>query len=154
MNDRLVARGKFAAHEHCTDATFGLGWFNSKGQGWPIKNFVGVYFDSYSSVGRIVQPLFGTSQGNERSSAPTVTFVPDGTKYDWTLEYDPIAADGRGAIKFNMNNQTALFPLPPGTKEKGAILDRFGVFNMQWANSKWCDVYLDDLEYTVSEDHQ
>ena len=38
----------------------------------------------------------------------------------------------------------------PGDKEKGAIFDRFGVFNMQWANSKWCDVYLDDLEYTVA----
>jgi len=35
-------------------------------------------------------------------------------------------------------------------KAKGALLDRFGVFDLQWANSKWCDVFLDDLTYTVS----
>jgi hypothetical protein len=31
----------------------------------------------------------------------------------------------------------------------GALLNRFGLFNLQWANSKWCEVYLDDLSYTV-----
>ncbi len=30
-----------------------------------------------------------------------------------------------------------------------ATFDRFGIFNLQGANSKWCDVYLDDLTYTV-----
>jgi hypothetical protein len=53
-----------------------------------------------------------------------------------------------------MNGQSTTHALAPGDKEKGAIFDRFGVFNMQWANSKWCDVYLDDLEYTVSSDQR
>jgi hypothetical protein len=47
--------------------------------------------------------------------------------------------DGRSAVKI----------LPPGEKAKGGVFDRFGVFNMQWANSKWCDVYFDDLSYTT-----
>jgi hypothetical protein len=43
-------------------------------------------------------------------------------------------------------------PLREGDRAVGATLDRFGVFNMQWANGKWCDVYLDDLTYTASRD--
>jgi hypothetical protein len=31
-------------------------------------------------------------------------------------------------------------------------MNRFGVFNLQWANSKWCEIYLDDTSYTVSLD--
>ncbi len=45
LDNSLAARGKFAANEFCIDATFALGWFNSRKQGWPIENFVGVYLD-------------------------------------------------------------------------------------------------------------
>jgi hypothetical protein len=151
FNDRLVARGKFAPKEHCIDATCALGWFNSQEQGWPIRNFVGVYFDSLSDAGRIAQPLYGTSQGNKDRSGGWVPFVPDGTKYDWTLEYDPQAAGGRGAITFTLGDKSVTTPLAEGEKAKGAVFDRFGMFNMQWANSKWCDVYIDDVTYTVGD---
>ena len=152
LEHRLVARGKFAAKEFSTDSSFALGWFNSKKQGYPLENFVGVYFDSLSSVGRIVQPLYGTREGNERQSAPHVTFNPDGTSYEWQLEYDPRAADGKGAITFRMNNQSTTLALAAGDREKGALMERFGLFNMQHANSKWCEVYFDDLSYTVESE--
>jgi hypothetical protein len=132
------------------DSSFALGWFNSREQGWPIKNFVGVCFDSLTSVGRIVQPLYGTSEGNQRQgNAPFLQFAPNGTTYQWTLTYDP--ADGRGTITFTLNGQNVILRLKPEDRAKGAIFDRFGVFNMQWANSKWCEVYLDDLRYTIAE---
>ncbi len=35
---------------------------------------------------------------------------------------------------------------PPPTRQKTESFDR----DPQWANSKWCEVYLDDLSYTVS----
>jgi hypothetical protein len=78
--------------------------------------------------------------------------MPDGTSYEWTLEYDPDGADGRGLISFTMNGQTVTQPLAEGDKEKGATFDRFGVFNLGWANSKHCVVWLDDITYTVAEE--
>jgi hypothetical protein len=75
-----------------------------------------------------------------------------GKQYKWTLDYDPVAAGGRGAITFTLADESVTLPLQDGDKAIGALLDRFGVFNLQWANSKWCEVYLDDLTYTVSLD--
>ena len=148
---RLTARGKFVAKEFCIDSSFALGWFNSGKQGWPLENFVGVYFDSLSSEGRIVAPMYGTSQGSKRQDGRFLIFEP-GKRYEWTLEYDPAAGDGRGAITFKLAGEAVTLALQEGDKTKGASLDRFGVFNLQWANSKWCEVYLDDLTYTVSLD--
>ncbi len=151
MDNRLTATGKFIALEHSIDATFALGWFNSRKQGWPIENFVGVYFDSYSSDGRIIEPLYGTSVGTNDRGGGYLTFEP-GRPYTWTLDYDPDGVGGRGEITFMIGARRITKALAKGEKEKGALFDRFGVFNMQWANSKWCDVYLDDLTYTVSAD--
>ncbi len=149
LDDKLTASGRFAARHFSVDSSFALGWFNSQEQGYPIKNFVGVYFDSLTSVGRIIQPLYGTAEGNLRQNgAPSLQFTPDGSTYEWTLTYDP--ADG-GSIMFTLNGKSMTMRLRPGDKAKGTTFDRFGVFNMQWANSKWCEVYLDDLRYTVAE---
>jgi hypothetical protein len=149
MQDKLLASGKFATSEFSVDSTFALGWFNSAEQGWPIKNFVGVYFDSASDMDRIVEGLYGTSDGAHQRSKRRVTFRPDGKSYDWTLQYDPTAGGGRGAITFTMNGQKLQHVLAEVDRQKGATLDRFGVFNLAWANSKHCVVYLDDLTYTA-----
>jgi len=151
MNDPLSASGKFAAREFSVDSSFALGWFNSKKQGWPIENFVGVLFQSLTKAGRIVMPLYGTARGGQDTGSPTLPFTPDDTSYEWTLRYDPAAANGRGAITFRLNGQSTTAALSPGDKLVGASFDRFGVLNMQRANSKWCDVYLDDLRYTAGK---
>jgi hypothetical protein len=152
LNHRLSARGKFIAKEFSIDSSFALGWFNANKQGWPLENFVGVYFDSLSTAGRIVAPLYGTSKGNQREKGAFLIFEP-GRQYDWSMEYDPMAAEGRGSITFTLGNQSVTLPLRDGDKAVGAMLNRFGIFNLQWANSKWCEVYLDDLSYTVAAIH-
>jgi hypothetical protein len=155
LDHKLVARGKFATRTFSIDSTFALGWFSATDRGgWPLKNVVGVAFDSLTDTGRIVQTLYGTSEGSKARSREYVTFNPDGTSYHWTLEYDPAAANGNGAITFTINNQKLTTPLAPGDKQRGAILDRFGVFNLPWANSKHCVVYLDDLTYTVAAENR
>jgi hypothetical protein len=148
LEHRLSARGKFVAKEFCIDSSFALGWFNARKQDWPVENFVGVYFDSLSTDGRIVAPLYGTSQGSKREGRGHLIFEP-GRRYEWTLDYDPAAAEGRGTITFTLNAQSITHALREGDKAKGALMDRFGLFNMQWANSKWCEVYFDDLSYTA-----
>jgi hypothetical protein len=147
LEDRLSARGRFVAKEFCIDSSFALGWFNAAKQGWPIENFVGVHFDSLSTEGRIAAPLYGTVEGNKRGEAGQLVFEP-GKQYEWALEYDPAGANGRGMISFTMGGKTVTGVLREGDKVKGAVLDRFGIMNMQWANSKWCEVYFDDLIYT------
>lgn len=151
LNHRLSARGRFVAREFSIDSSFALGWFNSSKQGWPLENFVGVYFDSLSSAGRIVAPLYATSRGSQRQQSEFLIFEP-GKQYEWTLEYIPTAANERGAITFTLGGKRVTLPLRDGDKSIGAILNRFGIFNLQWANSKWCEVYVDDLSYTVSAD--
>ena len=151
LEHRLSARGRFVAKEFCIDSSFALGWFKAGRHNWPLQNFIGVYFDSLSSDGRIVAPLYGTSRGNKREGGGHLVFEP-GRQYEWTLEYDPVAAEGRGAITFALAGNSVTLPLRAGDKAVGALLDRFGVFNLPWANSKWCEVYLDDLDYTVSAD--
>jgi hypothetical protein len=151
MEHRLVARGRFSSeNEFSVDSTFAFGWFNSTERGWPLKNFIGVFFDSLSDTGRIAQPLYGTKEGSKARGEKMVTFLPDGTNYDWTLEYDPQAADGRGKISFSMNNQSCSMLLEKGDRQKSATFDRFGVVNLSWANSKHCEIYVDDLTYTAS----
>src|SRR5262249_43904908 len=132
LENRLMARGKFVAKEFCVDSSFALGWFNSTKQGWPLENFVGVYFDSLSSAGRIVAPMYGTSQGSKSPKGEYLVFQP-GKSYEWTLDYNPAASGGRGAINFKLAEAVVTLPLQEGDKAKGALFDRFGVFNLQWA---------------------
>ena len=51
-----------------------------------------------------------------------------------------------------ISGQSIAKRLKPGEKAKGFVFDRFSVFNMQWANSKWCDMYFDDLSFTAGAD--
>ncbi|WP_428937932.1 hypothetical protein [Fontivita pretiosa] len=149
LDHKLVARGRFSSeNEYSVDSTVALGWFNSQEQPWPMRNFVGVIFDSLTSVGRIAFPVYATSHGSADGDGQRLTFLPDGTDYEWTLEYDPDAAGGRGQITFTMNGQTARRTLSDGDRAKGATLDRFGVFNLRGANSKHCVVWFDDITYT------
>ena len=149
LENKLTAHGKFATSRYSIDSTFALGWFDHQEKGWPLKNFVGIYMDSYSPVGRIVYPFYGTKEGSKRGAAPYLTFLPDGTVYEWSVTYDPAGAEGNGAIAITFGDQKTTYPLAPGDKAKGADLDRFGVFNLRGANSKHCVVYLDDLEYKI-----
>ncbi len=80
--------------------------------------------------------------------AEDVLFSPDGRWNEWALRYDPSAAGGNGAITLWFGDQMQTVPLAPGGRKRGAVMDRFGMFNMQDNNGKDCLVYLDDLRYT------
>jgi hypothetical protein len=150
LNDPLEAHGKISFRRFCIDSGMHIGFFNSKEQGWPPRNFVGVNVDSLSRVGLLFFPMYGTKDGtwdmgNEVNSP---RFVDDGAPLDWSIIYDPEAAQELGAVTITLGTQTATLPLKAGAREQGASMDRFGIFNMQDNNGKYCEVYLDDIEYT------
>lgn len=163
LDNRLVARGRLRVLRFCVDSGMHFGWFNSREQGWPPKNFVGVYLDSLSSKGRFITPMYGTrdarlvigedgrksfigaAHGEER-----LLFFPDGRIYRWQLEYDPQGGGGVGAISLRLGNELYVMRLKPGDRALGAAFDRLGLFNMQDNNGKDCIIYLDELSYTVA----
>lgn len=149
LENHLSASGKMSAKRFTTDSGVMIGWFNSAEQDWPPSNFVGVYMDSLSDTGRLFSPMYGTSAGSTAfAHAPWLLFPPDGTPLDWTIDYDPDASGGQGAITVTLNGVTRTLLLDPGHKAEGAVLDRFGIFNMQDNNGKHSVVYFDDLTYT------
>jgi hypothetical protein len=73
MNDKLVAKGKIAVLRFSIDSALHFGWYNALDQGFPPKNYLGVYLDSYSTIGRFLTPGYATSQSHLETA-------PDGRK--------------------------------------------------------------------------
>ncbi len=150
LNDRLEAHGKIAFRKFSIDAGMHIGFFNSAEQGWQPRNFVGVNIDSYTRVGLLFMPMYGTSQGawNIGNAESSPWFVDDGNPLEWSIIYDPEGAEGQGAVTASLGKQSFTLPLKSGEKEQGAVMNRFGIFNMQDNNGKYCEVYLDDIEFS------
>ena len=157
LDDKLVARGKLAIPEFGTDSGFHFGWFNAADQSHSIdrktgpRNFVGVLLNTMSDFGRFISPMYGTSGKLGGMGGVQIRFMPDGRIYDWELIYDPQANEGNGAMTFQLGDQVQTLNLAEGAREDGASLNRFGVFNLQDNNGKYCDAYLDDLEFTSAK---
>ncbi|KAF0177600.1 MAG: Uncharacterized protein FD161_2404 [Limisphaerales bacterium] len=166
LNDKLTASGTFAMTKSSPGAGMFFGWFNSNqpgGGGRPMQS-LGLDFDTEGGGGRLAVRLITSAN---RSCGTFITpYLPgkfrptpirkDGTRYHWTLDYDPQAAGGRGSFTFTMRSDThtaqdygplpensqreaqARFPnttkftvdLPEGYQQEGASFDRFGMMNM------------------------
>jgi hypothetical protein len=151
FGDRLMASGKIAAAAFSTDAGVMLGWFNSSEQDWPPANFVGVYMDSLSSLGRFFAPMYGTAGGGSAfGDAPFLLLPPDGASRLWSIDYDPSGAGGLGTLTVGLDGVVRTITLEPGHKAQGGTFNRFGLFNMQDNNGKHSIIYLDDISYTTA----
>jgi hypothetical protein len=184
LNDKLAASGSFAFTRTTAGAGVFFGFFNGNqpgASGRPIGS-LGMDFDCEKEGVRLAVRLI-TAQ-NQSCGTFVTPFIPgkfrptpirnDGTRYRWTLAYDPAAAGGRGAFPFTLHGDApkpedverpglpaahlaearARFPrtttftveLPEGYKQQGARFDHFGVMNMMKAGGQ-ATVYFDDLEY-------
>ena len=180
LDDNLSASGSFAitASEGSAGVFFGL--FNSQqpgGSGRPIGS-LGLDFDFESSGGRLAVRLI--TGGNKSCGTFITPYLPgkfrptpiknDGTRYHWTLDYDPQSAGGAGRFTFTMRSEThtrqdygalpddsgqeaqARFPntttftvdLTPGFRKEGATFDRFGVLNMMKSGGT-ATMFFDDV---------
>jgi len=149
LDDRLVASGKMALTERGSEAGFYLGWFNSKERGYPPKNLIGVFAEGPNSTGSMFRPIYASSDPKLADTLKRATVIdPFGKTYEWRIEYDPKAADGKGELKVSLGGETAVLTLTPEARKQNAQFDRFGLAVYE-GGGQWSKVFFDDLEYTV-----
>src|SRR6266536_2542576 len=110
LEDKLSASGTFALTKSTAGAGMFFGFFRAEqsGAGGRPIGSLGLDMDCEQSGARLAVRLI---TGQNRSCGTFITpFIPgkfrptpirnDGTRYHWTLDYDPAGADGRGQFKF------------------------------------------------------
>jgi len=182
LETKLSASGSFAVTGvHGGGGVF-FGFFNSKqpgGSGRPIGS-LGLDFDFESHGGRLALRMI--TDGNKSCGTFITPYLPgkfrptpikiDGTRYHWTLDYDPQAASGNGRFTFTIGSDThqtqeygplpepsekearARFPftttftvdVPAELRKEGATFDRFGVSDMTKSGGT-VKMFFDDLQF-------
>jgi hypothetical protein len=184
LDDRLTASGTFAITRTTPGGGVFFGFFRAAqpgAGGRPIAS-LGLHLDSEHAGGRLAVRLI---TGQNQSCGTFITpFIPgkfrptpirnDGTRYAWTLDYDPQAGGGRGRFTFTLRSDAhtpgemekadlpesfrqeahGRFPstttfavdLPEGYRRQETRFDHFGLMNMMKAGG-WMTIYFDDLHY-------
>lgn len=183
LDDKLSASGTFAITKTAGGGVF-FGFFRAEqpGAGGRPVSSLGLDFDSEAKGARLAVRLITAK--NQSCGTFITPFIPgkfrptpirnDGTLYNWTLDYDPQAADGRGRFTFTLTSDAhkpgeletpdlperfkeearRRFPsitefsvdLPEGFKQQGATFDHFGLMNMMKPGGSMT-IYFDDLHY-------
>lgn len=183
LDDPLAASGSFSIKASQPGAGVFFGWFNAKqpgGSGRPIGS-LGLHLDFEKNGGRLaVRLLTGENQGcgtfvtkYEQYRKPELKhemrptpLKNDGTRYHWTLRYDPNANNGDGAFDIKLTSdskepgdfegKTLSVNVPAGYKQQGTTFDRFGVMNMMKAGGVaaiyFADLQLDGRALDLSRD--
>jgi hypothetical protein len=156
----LRASGKVCLKRGVTDSTVLIGFFHSKistavtqsqDSGLP-KSFLGISTDGPSREGFLFGPTYRVNGGGQgHASDPKQRFQPDGKAHDWSLEYLPTAADGRGEITVALDKHSVKLALGKGHKAMGALFDRFGIITT-WIDGNSQTIFFDDLTYTCKQD--
>jgi hypothetical protein len=148
LDDKLSASGTFAITSKGSGGVC-FGWFNSdqiEGTSRPVQALglqigagksgcvlhVRLHTAQNQSAGVLIPPKEGKKEHD--------TFRNDGTRYSWTLDYDPQAAGGNGRITVVVRSNLAkpepfegkpfTVDLPTGYRQQGTVFDRFGMINI------------------------
>lgn len=172
LNDPLSASGSFALTSSSGSSGVFFGWFNSAQPGGGRQSTLGLHFDGEGGGARLALNLVtaqnqscgtkvtpwivdNTKPADQRRFRPT-SIRNDGTRYAWTLEYDPRANDGDGQLRFTIRSdkpnseefegKTFTVAVPKAYKQQGTTFDRFGLVNgLRPGNS--LAIFFDDLRY-------
>ena len=147
LDDKLSASGTFALTKP-DGGGLCFGWFNGKqpsGMGRPM-NSLGMMLSTTKTGGRLAIHLI-TAQNQvtatfvtkferyktqeERAEMRPTPIKSDGTRYDWKLDYDPAANDGKGQVRFTIHSESGpagefegkefTVDLPAGFKQQGTL---------------------------------
>jgi hypothetical protein len=157
LDQPLKASGKIAMTRGVTDSTTLFGFYHShdsmrknesQSDGVP-ESVIGIHIEGPSSEGFKFYPVLhakgcGSTFGQVREFS---TIYPDGKSHDWSLEYDPKGAGGKGQVVVTLDGKSGVFDLREGDKAGGTTFDRFGIVT-SWIDGNSQNVYLDDITYT------
>lgn len=157
----LRASGKIALRRAVSDSTTLFGFYHSgrslrvnpsQDSGFP-EGFLGFAVEGPSRDGFFVYPAYRTLGGRQgyADGPDRPHILPDGVPHDWSLEYDPSGAGGRGRITLTMDGRSVALDLGPEDRPPGAEFDRFGLVTT-WIDGNGQTVYLDDLTYTATQE--
>ena len=174
LSDKLHASGTFAITATAGSSGGFFGWFKAGEADAGRQNSLGFRFAGEGSGARITfQLVTATNQacgtkitpwvvdkskpkGEGRKFRPT-SIRNDGTRYMWSMDYDPEANNGDGQMRFSVRSnaekpdeafegKTFEVNLPKGYKSHGTTFDRFGLANSARPGNPFT-IYFDDLEY-------
>jgi hypothetical protein len=156
FNEKIRMSGKFAVRRDDGSSGVMFGFFNKNSRTWRTPNSLAMRVDG--NGGERGYRLFyeygsqnflcgggGAFEGPRYQTTKTPPMKPDGSSHAFVLEYDPDGAKGQGLIKFAVDDQKYEVALDPGHKADGAVLDRFGIWNVQTTGSGM-ELYFADLE--------
>ena len=164
LDKPIRASGKVALRRGVSDSTTLFGFFNaaaatrtnpSQAQALP-EGVLGINVEGPSSEGFCFYPV-SRQPGRDGISSPdlrTVRILPDGAPHDWTLEYDPAGAGGRGRVTVTLDGRPIHLDLNEGDRGGGAdgaaTFDRFGIVT-PWIDGNGQVIYFDDVTYSVRQ---
>lgn len=160
LDKPLKASGKVALRRGVSDSTVLLGFYHSEdslavnssqSSGFP-KSFLGVVVEGPSREGFLFYPAYRVrGDGQGYANGPDRPHIlPDGKSHDWSLTYDPTAADARGRMVVTFDGKSVSLDLGAGDRKTGARFDRFGLVTT-WIDGNAQRVYFDDLTYTSGQ---
>jgi hypothetical protein len=152
LNDRLHASGRFSVTSAEGGSGVLFGFFAADTRGWRASNSMcfrldgngGKYWVMFEYGTRHWLTGAGSTYEGKYQTTKTKPCLADGTPHDWTLDYDPEAESGRGAMTFTLDGKAYRQPLAPGHKADGATFDRFGILNQQTTGDEIV-AWFDDL---------
>jgi hypothetical protein len=162
LDHKLLASGTIALCSAGSDSGVFLGWFSAAEKRNKTDpeyvsrqtDYVGVMIEGPSRKGHYFRAGYSTSKG--RGSAPTgegsaenerSLILPDRSIHQWSLQYDPEGSSGSGRIRVVFDDVVRDLDLNPGERAEGAVLDRFGFFDIQ-VGGHHVELYVDDLTYS------
>jgi hypothetical protein len=171
LDKSLKASGKICYRRGVTDSATLIGFFHvpvsvtmdpnaprapKNWFGYLPKNFFGVAIKGPAREGFYLHPTYrlnddrgGGNPGGPIPNCPRLN--PDDLAHDWSFEYSPSGAGGKGQITVSVDQQSVTMDLAEGHKSAGAQFNRFGIVS-NWVDGNGQVVYLDDLIYTVSQE--
>jgi hypothetical protein len=173
LQDKLASSGSFAVTATSGSSGAFFGWFNGSQTGNGRRDTLGFRFSGQGTGARLTLQLVtdknqacGTKitpwivdktkpKGQGRKFRPT-SIRNDGTRYTWTLNYDPDANEGNGQIQFTICSNSShpdefevkpfTISVPNGYKEDGTTFDSFGLMNTEKGGNPMT-LYFDDIRY-------
>lgn len=154
LDDSFSASGRFSVREAAGSSGVMLGWFHDSSRGWRTPNSVAMRIDGNGGKYWVFWEYgtqndrtggAGAFDGERYQTTTTRPFAADGTSHQWSLTWNPQAAEKHGSLTLTIDGHA--FPplnLSEADRRDGIQLNRFGIWNVQIAGGP-LEFYIDDL---------